>query len=80
MPKTQALRDLIEEHGGLVTAYEMRENWGLSKTRLHGIMSMPGFPAPIAEIGAAGQKVYLAAEVDDFRAMQKDRKRSTSAT
>jgi hypothetical protein len=72
---TDAIHAAITEHGGVATSGQLRERWGLSTSRMHTLMQMPEFPAPVAMVGKdAKQAVYSLLDADAFREEQKTRR------
>lgn len=60
-----AARLAVQEAGGLVNAATLAREWELSRTRLHQLINVPGFPEPVDMLG--DRPVWLRDEVNEWR-------------
>ena len=65
-PPHVRLRAFLKQHGPLLNAADIARRWNVSRMRVSQLAARPAFPKPICEIG--GNPVWLAADVDAFRA------------
>ena len=55
----------IQANGGLLNQSDIGRAWGLSRSRVHDLVHLPGFPDPVTTVG--GRSVWAGVDVAQWR-------------
>lgn len=67
----------LAEHGGVLGRSDLRDRWNVTRARIGQLVNTPDFPEPIGHVN--GEPVWLASDVDPWRASRPETGRPRKA-